>query len=77
MQESFRARLTPKPWRLDVGQPPVKFPFETPDAEGRYRDWERTYESKAAGYATCAFRTSFNPNSIQGLRNRCVERASY
>jgi hypothetical protein len=29
LQESFRARLSPKPWRLGMRQPPVEFPFET------------------------------------------------
>jgi hypothetical protein len=63
-QESFRARLTPKPWRMSVSQPPVEFPFETPEAEGRFRDWERAYESKSAGYATCAYRTTFGTGGV-------------
>jgi hypothetical protein len=64
MQESFRARLTPKPWRLGIRQPPVGFPFETPAEQDRYRDWERTYESKAVGYATCAYRTTFGTTFV-------------
>ena len=64
LQESFRARLTPKPWRLGVRQPPVEFPFESPAEEDRFRDWERMYESKAGGYATCAYRTAFGMGSV-------------
>jgi hypothetical protein len=55
LQESFRARLTPKPWRMKVRQPPVEFPFETASDQARYREWEREYDAKAVGYATCAF----------------------
>jgi hypothetical protein len=55
VQESFRARLTPKPWRCDFHKPPVEFPFETPRDEAHYRRWEAEYNAKAARYATCRF----------------------
>lgn len=59
MQESFRARLTPKPWRCDFHKPPVQFPLETPQEQDRYRRWEVEYNSKAARYATCRYLTAF------------------
>ncbi len=59
VQESFRARLTPKPWRCDFGKPPVEFPFETPQAEAQYRRWEAEYNAKSAGCATCRFVIAF------------------
>jgi hypothetical protein len=55
LQESFRARLTPKPWRCGASAPPVAFPFETPQAEARFREWEATYRAASARYATCRF----------------------
>jgi hypothetical protein len=64
LQESFRARLSPKPWRLGMRPPPVEFPFETPAQQTRYREWEREYESKAGGHATCAFKTSFGASNV-------------
>lgn len=57
MQESFRARLSPKPWRCDQAQPPVTFPFTTPQEESRFQEWERKYSSAAAKYSTCRFVT--------------------
>lgn len=59
MQQSFRARLTPKPWRCGVGLPPVSFPFDTPQAETRFRAWEAGYTSTAERYATCRYLTTF------------------
>jgi hypothetical protein len=59
LQESFRARLTPKPWRCGFYQPRVSFPFETPDAEAEFRTWESKYASKAAAYSTCRYLTAF------------------
>jgi hypothetical protein len=53
MQESFRARLTPKPWRCGMRIPPGAFPYETSDALNRYKEWESDYNAKASGYATC------------------------
>ena len=53
LQESFRARLTPKPWRCDLGMPPASFPFESPDADERFYDWVRKYNAKSQSHATC------------------------
>ncbi len=58
VQESFRARLTPKPWRCQFHKPPVEFPFETPQAEAEYRRWESEYNSRAGRFATCQYVTT-------------------
>jgi hypothetical protein len=54
-QESFRARLTPKPWRCGLPNPPGAFPRETPQAEARYQHWLHGYQATAAQYAVCRF----------------------
>jgi hypothetical protein len=59
MQDSFRARLTPKPWRCGLPMPPVDFPYETPRDEARFREWEARYSAVSAGYATCRYLTTF------------------
>ncbi len=55
MQESFRARLTPKPWRCQTYKPPATFPFETPQVENRYAQWISLYEAKSQNFATCRY----------------------
>lgn len=55
LQQSFRARLTPKPWRCDWRNPPVTFPYETSAEEAQFRQWEAGYNQRAAAYATCRF----------------------
>jgi len=52
-QECFRARLTPKPWRLGLGRPPARWPWEDNRGEMKYRGWEQTYNLKAASYTVC------------------------
>ena len=54
-QKSFRARLTPKPWRIGMETPPVRFPYESPADERAMRDWEARYNAASSGYATCEF----------------------
>ena len=58
MQESFRARLSPKPWRCGLSTPPVSFPFTTPQEQAKFQDWQRRYSDAAAKYATCRYLTS-------------------
>lgn len=57
VQECFRARLTPKYWRMAsvkrLPMPPVRFPFEDTTKEQRYREWQRDYDETAPRFATC------------------------
>ncbi|HEX6371029.1 MAG TPA: hypothetical protein VF006_19080 [Longimicrobium sp.] len=55
VQKTFRARLTPKPWRIGVENPPVGFPFEGPGEEAQMRQWEARYDAASRGRATCHF----------------------
>lgn len=52
-QESFRARLTPKPWRCGCPPPPKRYPWISPEAESANRDWQGRYDKKSHGYVTC------------------------
>jgi len=53
VQKSFRARLTPKPWRIGVENPPVTFPYEGPGEEQEMKDWVADYGRASAGHSTC------------------------
>jgi hypothetical protein len=64
MQESYRARLTPKPWRCSSPAPPGTFPFETPEEESRFQDWEQEYNAAIEGYATCRYTASFGSSPM-------------
>jgi len=52
-QECFRARLTPKPWRIGVEMIPCDYPRATPAIEAMFREWLADYDAKAANFATC------------------------
>jgi hypothetical protein len=55
VQKTFRARLTPKPWRIGVANPPVRFPYEGAADEAEMRQWEARYDAASRTRATCRF----------------------
>jgi len=54
-QKSFRARLTPKPWRCQCSLPPGQHPRTDDVARQRFAAWVGQYELAARGYATCRY----------------------
>jgi len=52
-QESFRARLTPKPWRCGCERPAVRFPREHAHDEERFSEWLQRYDTACDAKATC------------------------
>ena len=53
VKKSYRARLTPKPWRCGCDTTDVRFPFETDRERSRFDQWLATYEEASANHATC------------------------
>ena len=54
-QESFRARLTPKPWRCGLQQNTVRWPYETDEQQRRFEEGLAEYEKRQQQFATCRF----------------------
>lgn len=52
-QQSFRARLTPKPWRCGIDHPPHRFPYPNAWQENRVADWLERYRVAADRHAVC------------------------
>ncbi|HYM26486.1 MAG TPA: hypothetical protein VEU08_24880 [Vicinamibacterales bacterium] len=65
IQDSFRARLTPKPWRMRMAHsvPPAQFPVE-PGAQPGFDRWVKEYERAAESRATCSFVESIGSSVI-------------
>lgn len=56
-QACFRARLTPKPWRVGVSPPQTSyFPWDDdPERKRRFEAWDQGYGRARAGAAVCRF----------------------
>ncbi|MDD1780341.1 hypothetical protein LRP49_03915 [Enterovibrio sp. ZSDZ35] len=58
-QQCFRARLSPKPWRIGLLRPASYYPFETLDDERASRDWVREYDATSKAYSVVEHIGSF------------------
>jgi hypothetical protein len=54
-QKSFRARLTPKPWRCAWHQLTVRFPYSGDSERERFNIWLTGYEKRCVNFAVCEF----------------------
>jgi len=54
-QKTFRARLTPKPWRCGTTRPPNDFPRTTREDQHCFETWLQQYERLCRNRATCRF----------------------
>ena len=73
VQECYRARLTPKPWRCGSTNPPSRYPWTTAGAELIYRQWEKTYDYAADRYTTCQLVKEFGSDGMPSDVARIVE----
>ena len=70
-QASFRARLTPKPWRVGIRPPTVRFPYENADAAAELKHWVGNYDMASRQAAVCKLIQTTGPavvlDEIRGL----------
>ena len=52
-QGCFRARLTPKPWRMKMKAYKVRYPRE--DVDSQFNEWLRAYEQASRNFRVCKF----------------------
>ncbi len=65
-QACYRARLTPKPHRIQV--PRLRLPFPLPeDRRPDLEAWLETYETRSHRFATCRFLGAFGPEPAHPL----------
>ncbi|HKD35139.1 MAG TPA: hypothetical protein VKB78_00020 [Pirellulales bacterium] len=62
-QSSFRARLTPKPWRCGAGKCTLAWPREG-DTIVRFDRWVTRYDRRRAAFATCRFIDTIGPGAV-------------
>jgi hypothetical protein len=55
IQESFRARLTPKPWRCGQRLPPGQHPRDDQWDQASFAQWLAQYDQACQAKATCKF----------------------
>jgi hypothetical protein len=66
IQNNFRARLTPKPWRCGSRRPPNRFPRHTAEEQSQFDQWLAQYERACRDRATCRFLEHVGPAVAHG-----------
>ena len=64
IQDSFRARLTPKPWRIGKLTPPGEFPRKDGEVQRAFEQWLLDYDRAAGSKATCQFVETIGSSAI-------------
>jgi hypothetical protein len=72
-QESFRARLTPKPWRCGAPPYPVRFPFMNDRDSEAARQWRDRYTQLSANHRVCDLVSVSGRESIDPAIKAVVE----
>jgi hypothetical protein len=73
VQRSFRARLTPKPWRCNTSLPPGQYPRLEGELQRRFASWLHEYEQASRNYATCRYLETVGNGSPKGDVRKLLE----
>jgi hypothetical protein len=73
VQHSFRARLTPKPWRCELTGPPGDHPRQDAGSRQRFAEWLSAYEAASQGYAVCRYLETIGPGEARGEARTLLE----
>ena len=55
LQNTFRARLTPKSWRMEMEPVRIYYPFENKEMEDNFKNWNKKYFEVIENFSTCKF----------------------
>lgn len=71
-QQSYRARLTPKPWRCGVDRPPNSFPRETHEQQAAFDKWLDKYNLRSKAFAVCRPMAEMGPPTTTDAARRIL-----
>ncbi|SDY10447.1 hypothetical protein [Hymenobacter psychrophilus] len=63
-QQCYRARLTPKPWRIGWHRPPHPFPSDTPAQEQQQQVWQQEYDARRKDFSVCELLGEYGSGSV-------------
>jgi hypothetical protein len=72
-QKTFRARLSPKPWRCGTTRPPNDFPRLSAEDESCFASWLQKYDRLCRDRATCQFLGEVGPSAVHERISPIVE----
>ena len=73
LQNTFRARLTPKHWRIGLDERPLEKPSITPAETAQMMRWLKQYQARGQQYATARLIAEFGSSSTDELVEQVVK----
>jgi hypothetical protein len=64
--DTYRARLTPKPWRAGWRSPVVRWPYESDGARREFASWLAGYQRASGDRSTCRLASTSGPHPPPG-----------
>ena len=71
-QECYRARLTPKPWRIGLTRPSKTLPDMNDEEWATYTQWLNDYEESSHGRGVCHLVNTWGPSSMNEETKRII-----
>ncbi len=65
IQECFRARLTPKPYRCGTTNLKIKYPPQTPEAIQKYSQWTHAYNKIKKNHTACKHLKTYGDRNLK------------
>lgn len=72
-QQSFRARLTPKPWRCGQAPCTISWPRAGEEQQKNFEKWQKAYAVRQERYATCRWLANFGAGQVHAEAAPIVE----
>ena len=73
VQRSFRARLTPKPWRCGTPVAPGEHPREDAESRQRFAAWLAEYDRASSGYATSRYLETIGTGRLAAFGGKLID----
>jgi hypothetical protein len=70
--DTYRARLTPKPWRAGWRSPTVRWPYESDAARREFASWLARYERASQDRSTCRLLATSGPEPLAGSADAAI-----
>ncbi|WP_035561169.1 hypothetical protein [Hymenobacter sp. IS2118] len=63
-QQCYRARLSPKPWRIGLARPAHTFPYENEQQATAQAAWETQYAAQSTAFSVCELIGSYGSGRV-------------
>lgn len=72
-QKCFRARMSPKPWRIGEKSPEIKFPSTIENKKSDFANWLKRYISKSKNFKVCSYLETIGDSVVLDTHGELIQ----